>query len=69
MLAHTSDVLPNKQYLLVYKDLLKMLDLKSPALEQVLERAIKQQFDVNPVATRNYNEHIDFAQYLESRTL
>jgi hypothetical protein len=46
-----------------------MLSENTPTLDQVLERAIKQQFDVNPTATRNYLEHIEFANYLDTRTL
>ncbi len=49
---------------MVYKDLLRMLADSQPTIEQIIERAIKQQFDVNPVATRNHQEHADFADYL-----
>jgi hypothetical protein len=61
LLSHSAEIASNKQYLLVYTDLVKMLEEQKPVIEQILERAIKQQFDVNPVATRNYQEHVEFA--------
>jgi hypothetical protein len=50
----TQNILLNKQYFLIYKDLLRMVADSNPTIEHILERAIKQQFDVNPVATRNH---------------
>lgn len=64
-----SSIALNKQHFLVYKDLLKMMAGQKPSVEQIIERAIKQQFDINPVATKNYQEHVEFAQYLDSRQL
>lgn len=46
-------------YFLVYKDLLKYFMTKQkPALEQVLDRGIQHTFDINPVTTKNHEEHI-----------
>lgn len=57
-------------YFLVYKDLLKYFMIKQkPALEQVLDRGIQHTFDINPVTTKNHEEHIQLAKYLNSQLL
>ena len=40
-----------------------------PAIEQILDRGLQCQFDINPVSTQNAQEHAKFAKYLKEQIL
>jgi hypothetical protein len=54
-------------YYLVYSELMRLFYNKAkPALDKVLERGIQHQFEINPMTTKNPQEHVKLAEYLSN---